>query len=261
MIDDDRYRLLHGPYVAPAWRKGEPLECEYRDEDVRVGGLTDALIPWPRMLKSGRPALIVCGDLTRAVRAESVIAIAHHWGVGVVTVWKWRVALGVDPINEGTARLYREYRPEKITATAYAKMTATARTPEAREAQAAIKRGKPIHPNTLAAFLRFARAPRSPKHRRSIRRALREHWSDPRRRRSLGEKIRQSLAGRERRTVNPAHRLWTIAEDRMLGKTLDCATAVLLGRTRESVQARRRALGIPRSRHSYLRKRTQEHDS
>lgn len=173
MDEADRIRLHHGPYTAPACRRGDLLGCEVLGRDVRVGGLTDAPIPWPRALKTGRPSLIVCADLARAVRAESELAVAHHWGVGVVTIWKWRKALGVGPINEGTRELYRGYYPAKITPGAYQKMAETSRSAESRERQASLRRGKPAHPNTAEALAAAARAPRSDEHRRNISASLR----------------------------------------------------------------------------------------
>jgi len=66
------------------------------NEAVRVAGMTDAPIPWPHTLvKGGRP-MILCGDLVKAIRVESAVAMKHHFGVGSDTVWKWRKKLGVD---------------------------------------------------------------------------------------------------------------------------------------------------------------------
>lgn len=237
MDDSARYRLLHGPYAAPACKRGDVLACEARGEGVKVGGLTDAPIPWPRVLKNGRPSLIVCGDLARAVRSESEIAIAHHWGVSVTTVWAWRKALGVGRITEGTARLYREYQPEKITEDAYARMTATMRTPAQRDAMAARKRGKRAHPNTVKALMHAAKRKKSVEHRRKIALGNWQHWQH---------------VPRPRKPVLATHKAWTASEDRLLGQTTDRNVARLLGRTLVAVRARRRALGIPESRHSRL---------
>lgn len=159
--DEIRFELLHGPYVPPAARRGDLLRCEYRGGDVRVGGMTDAPIQWPRALKTGKASPIVCGDLARAIRCESELAVAYHWGVGVVTVWKWRKALGVPQVNEGTARLYREYKPEKLTEDAAARGRAAANTPEAIGKISASKRGRPAHPATLEALRAAARRPKS----------------------------------------------------------------------------------------------------
>ena len=106
MVGEAR-RALIGVYRPPVVQLGDWLHDEI-DGRVEVGGYSDGPVPWPRRLKTGRPSLILCGDLVRAVRTESAVAIAHHFGVGSVTVSKWRVALGVDrQNNEGTQSLYR----------------------------------------------------------------------------------------------------------------------------------------------------------
>ena len=81
----DRFLLAHGPYRPPRSAAGDRLFCEIRGT-VIVGGYTDAPIPWPRMKKGGNPCLILCGDLVRAVRAESNAAVSHHFGVSTHTV-------------------------------------------------------------------------------------------------------------------------------------------------------------------------------
>lgn len=105
--------LIAAPYAAPKCQVGRILTCTLRGE-VPVDGLTDAPIPWPYTRYRGgavppcyRPILILCGDLERAVRTESSTAIMHYWGVGKRIVWKWRKALGVQVMNEGTMAAYR----------------------------------------------------------------------------------------------------------------------------------------------------------
>lgn len=169
MDDAERLKLLHGPYVPPKCRRGDALHCEYRDREVKVGGMTDAPIQWPRALKTGKASPIVCGDLVRAIRAESEIAVAHHWGVCVVTVWSWKKVLGVPRITEGGARLYREYKPEKLTDEAAARGRKAAVEPEAIERQRAAKAGKPAHPNTRAALLEACKRPKSDEWKRKAR--------------------------------------------------------------------------------------------
>src|SRR3954463_12796269 len=88
MNDAERFRLLYGPYVAPKCRVGDTLPCEYRGREVAVGGMTDGRVQWPRARGPGRRAPILCGDVIRAVRSESEIAVAHHWGVCTATVKK-----------------------------------------------------------------------------------------------------------------------------------------------------------------------------
>jgi hypothetical protein len=58
MSDSKSDRLLFEPYWTPP--------C--RGEEVRVGGLTDAPIPWPSLRRKGPHSLILCSDLVRAVK-------------------------------------------------------------------------------------------------------------------------------------------------------------------------------------------------
>ena len=83
MTDDDRFRLLFGPYRTPVFRYGDAF-CELRG-DVILCGLTDAPIPWPtgkkRQKGPGARAIVVYGALAEAVRRESAQAVAHWWGI------------------------------------------------------------------------------------------------------------------------------------------------------------------------------------
>src|SRR5262245_21073506 len=74
MTDDDRTRLLFGPYAAPPCRVGDRLVCERYGESV-VAGRSGGPIPWPVCRAPGRPRLILCGDLARAVRCASDAAV------------------------------------------------------------------------------------------------------------------------------------------------------------------------------------------
>jgi hypothetical protein len=91
--DADRYRLL-GRYQTPRFRYGRSVWCEVRGE-VEVVGLHEAPVPWPVGKRGRARSLVVFKDLARAVRRESEVAVAHHWGVDKQTVGKWRKALGV----------------------------------------------------------------------------------------------------------------------------------------------------------------------
>src|SRR5438046_2085080 len=107
MTDADRLRLLHGPYRTPRFQRGSVVRCEVRGEVV-VTGLTDARIPWPVGKRGRAKSLVIVAGLARAVRRESGVAICHWWGVTPQTVTKWRKALGVSPVTDGTRRLRRE---------------------------------------------------------------------------------------------------------------------------------------------------------
>lgn len=152
MINAERYKLLHGPYRAPRVRYGKTLFCELRGEVV-VNGMSFGRIAWPTTRKKrSRPAFILCGDLVRAVRRESALAICYWFGVTPQTVTAWRKALGVPTTNEGTRRLRQDLFDEIVPQPAREKGRRRASAPEANAKKSATRKGKPIHPNTLAAL-------------------------------------------------------------------------------------------------------------
>src|SRR5262249_25680489 len=113
--------LHYGPYRPPKIRVGHRLFCQIRGT-VKVWRFSDGPIPWPLTQVRGSggigggKAFIVCSDLVRAVRSESALAVQHWWGVGPVTVGKWRRQLGVKAFNDGTLKLWRHWQPKKLPA-------------------------------------------------------------------------------------------------------------------------------------------------
>ena len=109
-------RLLHGPYKPPPLRRGDRATCLFRDAEVIVTGWSAGRIPWPRCRlpggRGGGSGLLVDEELARAVRCESALAVRHWWGIAEGTVWRWRQALGVERLNEGSARLRRRLNQE-----------------------------------------------------------------------------------------------------------------------------------------------------
>jgi hypothetical protein len=111
MNDAERFRQL-GKYRTPGFRIGRTALCQVRGEMV-ITGMTDAPIPWPiGKHGAGRHSLIVYKGLAKAVRRESELAVCYWWGVKPSTVRKWRRALGVGIVTEGTSRLFRDYTKE-----------------------------------------------------------------------------------------------------------------------------------------------------
>src|SRR5437763_1601678 len=117
MKDKDRYKMIGGPYAAPKVQIGDELTDAVRGPVV-VGTWSKGPMPWPCIRTAGRSAFVLAGDLIRAVETESSLAIQHHWGVSASTVHRWRRSIGADQYNEGTLRLHREWKPEKISAAA-----------------------------------------------------------------------------------------------------------------------------------------------
>lgn len=153
--------LLAGPYHVPEVRLGDYLDDEIYGR-VEVGGWSNGRIPWPRRKKTGKHSLILCGDLVRAVRTESALAVEYWFGVGATTIAKWRIALGVTAQNNtGTKSLYQFYKPLKLTEDRAEKGRKNARAPKAIAKMAESKRGKPAHPATKEALLKAAKKPKS----------------------------------------------------------------------------------------------------
>ena len=147
--DEERFRLLGAPYLAPEVRPGDWLDDAERGP-IQVGGYTEtARIPWPRTKKRGKASLILCGDLIRAVQTESAQAIMHWWNVSNTIVARWRKLLGIGQAgSEGSLRLYQLYKPQKLTEDISARAREKARSPESRAKISAAKTGKPMPPRS-----------------------------------------------------------------------------------------------------------------
>jgi hypothetical protein len=218
MRDTESYRLLFGPYRTPRCRVGGWLECEYRGRDVTVGGLTDAPIQWPYARQKGLHSPILCGDLIRAVKKESVSAVAHHWGVGHSLVHKWRLALGVTKWTIGTTRLItlRILQNRRLS-----------QTPAARDKMSKTRKGMAVAPQFLVAARKAAMRRKSEKWREQTSERMRREWASG------------------QRHGHARGRPWTNKELKLLGTKPDNVVAEQLGRSEGAVQRKRWLLGIP----------------
>jgi hypothetical protein len=116
LADSDRFRLLHGPYGTPKCKVGDFVSCAVRGLS-EIGKFSDHPIPWPVSAgKSG--ALIIFGDLEKAIRCESEIAVMGHFGLGRSTVVKYRRLLETPRFNEGTTALAADYAPLNLPSNA-----------------------------------------------------------------------------------------------------------------------------------------------
>ncbi len=196
--DKTRYRLLFGPYNPPRTSRGKFLTCEMCGK-VKVGDYSDGPIPWPVKWRT-RNSLILCWSLVEAVRHESEVAVAHHWGVCTGTVQRWRRALEVEVYNAGTCTLQRAVGMEH---------------------------GLPSKMKRLSRVARdVTRKPKPKEWRKQMSRMI---------------KLRIRIHG----PINPKHRVWTPADDRVLGTKSDEAAAKQLERSTGAIRTRRCALGIP----------------
>jgi hypothetical protein len=177
MTDNQRFKLLFGPYATPRFKYGKPMVCTIRGSVIACG-LSSGLIPWPigkRNNGARSRFLIVMGDLEKAIRKESSVAICHWWGVSEFSVTKWRRELDVGRITEGTRRLHQNYATEPAGQDALEMAIARAREPEVRAKMGATRRGKPLHPNTRQGQLAAIKGkPLSEEHRRKIGDSLRQ---------------------------------------------------------------------------------------
>jgi hypothetical protein len=147
----DNARLLFGPYTAPPFNYGDIVRDEVRG-DVEICALSDSPIPWPiGKIKWARSPVVYAG-LAEAIRKESNIAICYWWGITPQTVSKWRKALGVGMVTEGTRRLWQDHAAEPETVSALKKAQAKARDPQRRAKIAASKRGKKRPPHVIEAM-------------------------------------------------------------------------------------------------------------
>jgi len=103
--EHDVVKFIAGPYEPPLVPIGRWLKCKVRGL-LRVGGYTNALIPWPTAEGNARQ-LILCGDLVRALRTESGRAVCFHFGISHSTMSFYRKRLEVERYNAGSLRLQR----------------------------------------------------------------------------------------------------------------------------------------------------------
>ncbi len=104
MREEDRFKVYSGPYRTPRFRLGKVVEDEWRG-DVTIVGVSNGRIAWPVGQTKRAKSLVVYGGLSKAIRRESVQAVAYWFGVTPQTVTKWRNKLGIAGENlKGTRK-------------------------------------------------------------------------------------------------------------------------------------------------------------
>jgi hypothetical protein len=197
-------KFIGGPYGPPSVPKSGVLRCVLRGW-LKVDGYSSGLIPWPRG-KQG--AFIVCGDLVKALRTESLAAVEYHWGVSHDTVSMWRKRLGIERFTPGTWRLFWN-------------VVNAARTPEARAKMSRQREGRK-DPMTKADRERLRAIQRRPKP---------EAWK-----RMMSEKMKRRCA-----VLGPFEK-WLPEEAAMFGIVPDREIARITGRSLSAVKGKKFAL-------------------
>ena len=224
MHESERVKLL-GKYGSPRFKYGDVVTCAIRGK-VKIVGLSNGRIPWPKCRSGKRArAIILYGALAEAVRRESVEAVKCWFGVGGFTVWKRRMALGVDRINEGTSALHSRWSPETVQSDeANARRAPTLHSPERAAKIAAANRGKSRPAHVIEAV----------------------RWANLGRKASAATRQKMSEAHRRRGTQPPAMKgpPWTPEEDALLGTMRDRDVADRIGRSEGAVADRRYVLDV-----------------
>lgn len=209
-----RYKL-HGTYTTPRYRMGQRVKCEVRGE-VEITGTSSGRIPWPTTTTQGGHPRIIFKGLARALRVESVQAVAYWWGVTRERVWAWRKQLGiVQKQTAGTSKLRSAYlrtpKGRAIQKLAWAK----AQDPERRRKIGAARAGIPRSPKTIAKMRAAATGKR--------------HTAESR--------VKMSLAH--------GGRLWEPWEDELVRTCPPRVVTARTGRSKFTIWKRRQQLGLP----------------
>jgi hypothetical protein len=265
--DEERYRLLHGPYEAPLVKRGFLVDA-VRGK-LPFGTFSNGLIPWPKARKQGKGesgGYILCGDLLRALENECGFAVSHHWGVSRATVGNWRRALELKGRTEGAQRLVDlgvelaklPQSRKKIAEAARGRKLSRA---QKSEMLVGIHRGwKERFEARRAQYRRTGRFgiatksdPWIPEEEKLLPRLTTSELV-----RVLGRTARSIRSRRlllHIRTRRPLlHQPWKEWEVKLLGKQADGVVAKRLGRSLQSVANSRRRLGIKlASEHSWTK--------
>jgi|GEM_PF-317920 len=203
--------------------------------------MSDGRIPWPR--KYGFKGLIIFADLLKALKRESVQAVAWHWSVSPRTVARWKQILGLREVTPGTLQTIKRSRAEALRIRRNPQLRKGAKPISTRE----LLRIRPTDPAEVRGLQErgfFARAWTKPELK------LLGTASDKEVARELGRTV---MAVRLRRTllglpaVGQIQKAWTLHDHKLLGLLPDEEVAKLTGRTPEAVEARRITYHIRRS--------------
>jgi hypothetical protein len=101
-------QLIFGPYVPPRVEVGDQLQCQIFGLQIVKGWLGP--MQWPRAACSGRPRLIICSELMRAIVQETIATVSLQWGIHTSTIKKWRRRIVATGLTAASAK----YRAAKM---------------------------------------------------------------------------------------------------------------------------------------------------
>ena len=200
---EEKFKLISGPYSPPVVPIGGHLKCELRG-DLKVGGYTNAIIPWPVALNHAKQ-LILCGDLVRALKTESRAAVVFHFGISPQWISEYRGRLGIERFTPGSMRLF--WRTVNL-----------ARTPEARKKMSRQREGRKdlMLPEDREKLRAIQQRPKS------------KEW-----------KVKMSER-QQRRNFYVGHpEKWTVEELKLIGSRPDREVAKMLNRSLSAVKAKK----------------------
>ena len=201
---EEKVRFVGGPYTPQLVDVGGRLRCKLRGM-LTVAGYTNALIPWPVAVGNSSKQVILCGDLLKALKTESCVAVAFHFGLSPQTVSLYRSRLGIERFTPGSRRLL--WRNVEL-----------ARTDEARAKMSRQREGR-RDLMTQVDRERLRAIQKRPKSK-EWKDKMTEHWQK-----------RFSLIGRPEK--------WTKEELEMIGTRPDREVAKLLNRSLMAVKAKK----------------------
>ena len=212
-------KLRFGPYSTPVFEFGDVVFDEVRGE-VKIVQLSDSKIPWPIGKRGRGTSPVVYADLANAIRREANVAVCYWWGITPQTVTKWRKALDVGRITDGTQAVFNEHLTPAKVAEMHRLLKKTYTDPERNEKIRQSKIGKPRSAKLMEKLRELSRG---------------RKWTDQQRQRA-----------REARKLKYPHnyRRWTDEEDDMVRTQSVAMVMMLTGRSRHRVELRRVELGV-----------------
>jgi hypothetical protein len=197
-----RYKLHFGPYRTPRFKVGSVVQDKVRGR-VKIIGVSNGRIPWPVAMNWTKRVPIVYGGLAKALRLETLQAVAYWWGGSAERFRVLRRKLGIPMYTAGMALSRKRHAQTRTFRRMQRKAWANAGSPKRRQA------------NSNGQFARYRRMSKSRASPGTVNKALHE---------------------------DGLFRRWTAKELALLPRLSVQEIAERTGRTRHAVYQRRKKL-------------------